>query len=150
MIFTIKSNDGWQEIQFIQKKRIEIDNIILLLFQIDFRANNWNKEGSLHGSFDDLALDKAMTYHQVCIEKNTWDDFLDLSNRWIDKGKLFKYVFYDKLGEYLIIQLDDSNNKLISSPEKPVLSFMLKDSRSEFEFNMVIDKTSFENIMLSN
>lgn len=150
MILTIKSNDGWQEVFFKEKKRVRKKDDIILLFEVTLRSNNWDTEESLNDSFNELVLDKTISYNQIGIDKNNWDKFLELANKWVSDGILFEHVFYDELGELFKIKLDGTSDKLISSPEKPNLSFMLKDTRSKIDFDMIIDRTSFINEMLEN
>lgn len=142
MILTIRSNDGWQEILFSERKKIKNADKIFLLIEITLSAKNWDKKDILNGTINDLVSDRILTYNQICIECTEWEYFLELTRKWEEEGILFEHAFSDELGDSLVIKLDDASKKLISSKDKPVLSFILSDSRSNLEFLMVIDRTS--------
>lgn len=142
MTLTINSNDDWQKIQFYEKERVNKDDKIFLLGSLSFSEKKWNKKEVINDLFDNLALDKELRFNQICIEKTNWDSFTNSITTWTDKGILFQHEFYNELGEYFTISLN-VNSKLISSKEKPILSIVMKDTRSKFEFDMIIDRTSF-------
>jgi hypothetical protein len=142
MTLIINSNNSWQKIQFYEKDRVTKDNKTFLLGSISFSERKWNKKEVINGLFNDLALDKELRFNQICIEKTNWDSFINSVTSWIDEGILFQHEFYNDIEEYFTISLD-ANSKLISSKEKPVLSMVINDTRSKFEFDMIIDRTSF-------
>ena len=143
MMFTIKSNDGWQTIQFIQKQKIELQDKVFFLFQLYLKADFWNREEMLKDEFNELKTDKVVKYEQLCISNEKWNVFLEKIENWKNNRELFTFDLYNEVGDFITVKLDDSSDELMASSEKPILSIIIKDSRTKFEFNMLIDNTSF-------
>ncbi|WP_281988585.1 hypothetical protein [Aquimarina aggregata] len=143
MIFTIKSNDGWQVIEFIQKQEVELDGKLFFLFQLCLKADFWNREEMLKDEFNELKTDKIIKYEQLLISNEKWNTFLEKIEGWKKNGELFTFDLYNKTGDFMTIGLNDSSEELMASFQKPIFSIIIKDSRTKLEFKMLIDNTSF-------
>lgn len=150
ILYKIMSNDGWQSVQFSEKKRIQKDGNFYLLLRLDLIASFWNREDLLFDQVTDLLPDKDIKYLQLCISLTKWNRFIENVSKWEEKGELFFFEFFNEQGELFSIDLDASSQKLISSKEEPVLTINIEDSRSNFIFRMIIDRSSFVNEFIEN
>ncbi|HOY11788.1 MAG TPA: hypothetical protein PLY70_01555 [Saprospiraceae bacterium] len=75
------------------------------------------------------------------------EKFIDFIKKWRDEGLLFEHEFYNEFGQMFNIKMNATSSELISSTEKPVLTLMLNDSMSKFQFDMIVDRTSFDSII---
>lgn len=150
MILKINSNDGWQVVEFIRLKKVEVNPNTFYLFRLQINSYSWNREDLLRGEVTNLVKDKSIKFEQLTIERSKWNDFLKNIINWESKGQLFLCEFYNEAQELFSIKLTDSDRGLISSIEKPVLCIAIEDSRSKFEFKMIIDRTSFSEELLEN
>ncbi|HOY11789.1 MAG TPA: hypothetical protein PLY70_01560 [Saprospiraceae bacterium] len=75
---TIISNDGWQEIKFIEINTISKMGHNFLLFEIILKADFWKKEDAMDGFFNEVVTDKRITFTQICIDELKWKNLLIL------------------------------------------------------------------------
>ncbi|HMS70847.1 MAG: hypothetical protein IPL23_09980 [Saprospiraceae bacterium] len=144
---TIISNDGWQEIKFIEIDTLSKNAHSFLLFEIILKADFWKKDEAMDGFFNEVVTDKKITFTQICIDELIWKKFIDFIKKWRDDGLLFDLEFYNEFGQLLNIKINATYNGLISSKEKPVLTLLLNDSRTKFQFDMIVDRTSFDSFI---
>lgn len=139
MIF--KSNRGWQKLEFLKIKKFVFKEIDYIEFIVSCNDEFWNREKAMIGDFDDLVLDRNMTFSQVIISEKEWDEFLNKFFEWKEYNILFRFDFTPINGQQVAIELKEST-KLISSKEKPVFEFTIIDNKLEFRWKMVIDNSS--------
>lgn len=144
---TIKSNDGWQEVKFRELNSKSNIGHNFLIFEIILKGDFWKKEEYLDGFFNEVVTDKTMTFNQICIDELRWKSFIELIKKWRVEGLLFEHEFYNEFGQLFNIKMNATYPELISSPEKPALTLLLKDSRTKFQFDMIVDRTSFDSFI---
>jgi hypothetical protein len=143
MICTIRSNNGWQKIQFIQQNEVSVASRKFISFHLHIHTLFWDREELLlNDEFNEVKTDKIIKYEQLVISQEKWKIFLESMEKWNREGKTFFLELSNNVGDYLSVKLEDSDHDLITSSDKPVLSLTMEDSRMRFEFKMVIDQTS--------
>ncbi len=144
MIFEINSNDGWQKIIFKKSDQsVTGKNGKYMLFGVSYTAKYWSSSQLINDENYDLVLDKRTDLFQICLLEEKWIEFIKNAEEWSKNGKLFSMEFYNLPAELFRVSIGVSSDELISSYDKPVLEFLIIDSRSKLRFIMTVDRTSF-------
>lgn len=139
--WTVRSNDGWQEVTVTHLVSFQHEKTTLIRARVVLRGRFWDRRKSL-GGFDqgiDLADDFETALSQVILPRDSLVQLAGKLDSWLQDRREFQLA----LGEALKVILG-TKEEIISSVDKPVFSLQYSTTRFQCATDLVVDDTCLE------